>query len=354
MNDINFYAPINQTGYGVASINILSSLNKLGQKITYFPIGKPAVSSQEDYDLISKSLSIENMNPQAPCLKIWHQFDLAHRIGNGKYSAFPFFELDTFNEIEKKHMTIPDQLIVASNWAKEAIRENGISTETHVVPLGVNRDIFNPEKITKKRTDDKYVFLTIGKWEIRKGHDILPTIFKQAFPNEQDVELWILASTTTNSYSSEQEVLQWKRMYESDNRIKVLDGVNTHYDIAQLIADSNCGLYVSHAEGWNLELLETMSMNKPAIATNYSAHTEFCTPDNCFLIDVTDKEKAFDGKAFIGQGRWAKIDQKQIDQTIGHMRHAYSDNLTENPNGVETAKNFSWENSAKKLLGCIY
>ena len=352
MKKINYYTPINQTGYGIASLNILKSLDKLGYDFTYFPIGKPSVASQNDYDIVTKHYT-DIPDPSGPCVKIWHQFDLTNKIGNGRYFAYSFFELDTFNDLEKRSMLFPDVFLTSSQWASDVLKENGITQPTSIIPLGVDRSIFDHEKFTKTQNLNKYIFLTIGKWEVRKCHDILPEIFKKAFPTETDVELWILASTTTNSYSTQKEVEDWKRLYSYDSRLKVLDSVPTHYDIARLIGESDAGIYLSHAEGWNLELLETMAMNKPVISTNYSAHKEFCNENNCLLVDIEEKEKAYDGKAFQGQGYWAKIEQKQIDRTIDYMRFLYNNRLNTNENGVETSKIYSWENSAKKLIGCI-
>jgi glycosyltransferase involved in cell wall biosynthesis len=141
-------------------------------------------------------------------------------------------------------------------------------------------------------------------------------------------------------------------MYHSD-RIKLFNGAKNHKDIASLISQADCGIYPSRAEGWNLELLETMAMNKPTIATNYSAHTEFCTKDNCFLVDITETEKAFDGKAFKNQGNWAKIGQTQIDDIISHMRYVYQNRINTNPSGLRTAELFSWDNTARAIQRCI-
>jgi len=352
---INISCPLNNTGYGISSINIVKALSQFDKEISLFPIGQSYIDTQEDYDffysLVEKS--VKNLDINAPFIKIWHQFDLFHRSGRGKYFAFPFFELDTFNEIEQKHLCVPDTIFVASSWAKNVIAANGISTNTEIIPLGVDANIFNHNlPAPKEKKQDKYIFLNMGKWEVRKGHDLLLDIFNTAFPNEEDVELWILASEVTNSYSSKDELEKWKKMYDSP-RIKIIPGVQRHSDIATVISMSDCGIYPSRAEGWNLEALETMAMNKPVIITNYSAHTEFCNQENSYLIDISQKEVAFDGKAFRGQGLWAKLGQDQIDQTIAHMRHVYRSNIRTNPNGIETAKKFSWTNTANAIKRCI-
>jgi glycosyltransferase involved in cell wall biosynthesis len=350
--NLNFSGPINHTGYGVSSFGILKELSKK-HDIAYFPKGNPSVDSQEEYDLVSTLMSKQNsFDINAPFLKIWHQFDLADRIGRGRYYAYPFFELDTFNEREKKHLSVPDEIFVSSEWAKNVVINNGINNPVSVVPLGVNREVFH-ENIPNLRNDGKYVFLAIGKWEVRKSHDILPELFKKAFGDSKDVELWILAAEHTNSYSSSEEIMRWKALYNSPN-IRVIPGVETQRDVANIIAHSDCGLYISRAEGWNLELLETMSMNKPTIATNYSAHTEFCNKENSYLIDIDETEKAFDGKAFNGQGNWAKIGKRQKDQTIEYMRHLYKNDIRVNPEGIKMAKKLSWDNSANIISRCIF
>jgi glycosyltransferase involved in cell wall biosynthesis len=349
--NLNFCGPINHTGYGISSFSILKELVKK-YNISYFPKGNPSVDNQKEYDLVSLLLLRQNdFDINAPFVKIWHQFDLADRVGRGKYFAYPFFELDEFNDREKKHLSVPDEIFVSSEWAKDVVINNGINSPVSVVPLGVNRDIFH-ENAPSLRTDDKYVFLTIGKWEVRKSHDILPELFKKAFGNSRDVELWILAAEHTNSYSSPEQIAKWKNLYRADN-IKIIPGVESQQDVASIIAHSDCGLYISKAEGWNLELLETMSMNKPVIATNYSAHTEFCNKNNSYLVDIDEIEKAFDGKAFNGQGNWAKIGQKQKDQTIDYMKYVYDNRIKDNPEGIKTAKKLSWENSANIISRCI-
>ena len=352
MKKINLSCPINQTGYGISSFNILKELNKISE-LSYLPIGQPSVGTQEDYNIVQSLLNNQDLaDINSPFIKIWHQFDLGTRFGRGKYFGFPFFELDTFNTREKQHLSVPDVVFATSEWAKQVILDNGINIKVEVVPLGVDTEVFQHDKYTRT-TKDKYIFLNIGKWEVRKGHDILFDLFQQAFPEEKDVELWILASETTNGYSTPEQIEEWKKKYSGDERIRLSPGAESHQQIAHIMSQADCGIFPSRAEGWNLELLEMRAMNKPTIATYYSAHTEFCNKDNCHLIDIDETELAVDGKAFYGQGNWAKLGQNQFDQTIEYMRNMYKNRINTNPEGLKTAQTFSWKNSASKILGCI-
>jgi glycosyltransferase involved in cell wall biosynthesis len=345
MKNLNVSAPINKTGYGVASLNIIKRLTKF-YNISYFPMGSIDVENQENYDIVKSVYDKQyEFDYSANYFKIWHQFALADRIGNKKsnYNALSFFELDKLNEVEKHHINYVDQMFVTSNWAKEVLKNNDIKTKVKVAPLGVDMSVFDYKKYTKPK-NDKYVFLNLGKWEVRKGHDILHKIFSDALP-EQYAELWLMTAEHTNSYSSKEEIQKWHQLYNRPN-IKIIPSVNSHEEVAQLISQADCCIFPSRAEGWNMELLESMAMNKPVIATNYSAHTEFCTKDNCFLIDVSETEPAHDGKVFQGQGNWAKLGPKQLDMCIDYMRYVLAQRITTNENGLETARKFSWENTA--------
>jgi glycosyltransferase involved in cell wall biosynthesis len=103
-------------------------------------------------------------------------------------------------------------------------------------------------------------------------------------------------------------------------------------------------VFPSRAEGWNLEALEMMSVGRPVIITNYSAHTEFCNNKNSSLIDVNDTEAAYDGIWFDGNvGDWATID---VDVLGSLMLSSYKEGPIFNQHGVNTANNFTWRNAA--------
>jgi|LULM01.1.fsa_nt_gb glycosyltransferase involved in cell wall biosynthesis len=355
MHKLNLIAPINPLGYGVVGLNILKQAVSRFD-VSLFPISNISVSDQKDLEIVEKAIYTGKQFEgfvEAPSLKIWHEFDLADRIGCGTSFAFPFFEINKFDQRRINHLSSVDHIIIASKWAEEIIHNNIPSASTHVVPLGVNSSIFTdgPHQIT-----DKCVFFNCGKWEKRKGHDILLEIFKQAFPNEQDVELWMMCS---NPFLPPKIHQEWERYYKTDIRVRLLDRVQGPVDVAKVMASTNCGIFPSRAEGWNLELLEMMSMGKHVIATNYSAHTEFCNNKNCSLIDITNLENIDDDVFFKdSMGEWASLDQSSINQSIEHMRSFYHqwklDHSISNKEGIKTANEFSWTNTIDKLEETIY
>lgn len=359
---MNIISPINQLGYGVTGLNIVKALRKM-QPVSLWPIGQPQVTSEEDSFIVRDSINNAHFfEEDDPCIRIWHQHDMAQFVGRGTKIGFPIFELDQFKAIERHHLNSVDKLFVCSQWAKEVCINDQIKPHSatiyddaiRVIPLGVDTKIFQPCEIK----DGPTVFFNCGKWEVRKGHDILPELFNSAFTDKDNVELWIMCS---NPFLSEQEDIEWKKKYVDTNlgyKIRFINRVNTHHEVYNIMRLVDCGIFPSKAEGWNLEPLELMSCGKHVIITNYSAHTEFCNTENSLLIDIDEMEPAYDGKWFNGKvGSWAKIGDTQKEQIVEHMKKIHclkqDKDLKQNTAGIETANKFTWENTAKEILNNV-
>tara|TARA_B100001121_G_scaffold307140_1_gene328013 strand:- start:179 stop:1228 length:1050 start_codon:yes stop_codon:yes gene_type:complete len=345
---INLQAPINQLGYGVAGINILKALQAEDVEVSFFPIGQPQVTNQADADAVRKGMkTAQTFEPYAPCVKIWHQNQMAERIGSGKFIGFPIFELDTFNDLEKHHLNSCDEWMVCSHWAKDIVQSAVSFKPTHVVPLGVDAELFPPAPATQ---NDKTIFFNCGKWEIRKGHDILINAFKKVLEHGEDAELWMMC---TNPFNSPEEDARWHQLY-NHQKVKLIPRAETQAEVYNIMSQVDCGVFPSRGEGWNLELLEMMAAGKHVVATDYSAHTEFCTKENAGLVSISEVESAFDGKWFFGQGNWAKIGpHEEMDLYMKMMKYILDKKGTVNLAGIETAKRFSWQNTAREIIKCL-
>jgi len=337
-------APINQLGYGIASLNILRELSKLTD-VCLIPIGQPDVTNQNDADLCKRALDNRKHSlVDEPCVKIWHQHDMKRLTGHkGKMVGFPIFELDTFTDQEKQELSSVDSLFVCSQWAEGVIKDNNIDVPTTVVPLGVNSDVFKPKD---NQAEEKTIFFNCGKWEVRKGHDVLIKVWDKLSQKNDNIELWMMCE---NPFNTPQEALYWESLYDRLN-IKLIPRVNTQEEVYNIMSMTDCGVFPSRAEGWNLELLEMMACGKRVIATGYSAHTEFCNDDNSYLVEIYGSEPAFDGKWFFGHGNWAEITEKQEVQLLEYMQQVINDKSLDNASGLETSKQFTWKSTAKRVL----
>lgn len=350
---LNFIAPLNYTSYGYTGCYLLRELQQLC-KVACLPISNVMVEPK--FEKVAESALQTPFYHNAPSVKLWHQHSLHGFVGRGSKFGYTIFELPEFNEREIHSVTYPDHMITCSEWGRQIIIDQaGRDPNTvHVVPLGIDPAVFKP---VDGQNTQKTVFLNAGKWEYRKGHDILAEAFNDAFKPSDNVELWMLPH---NFFLSDSETAEWVKYYKNTklgDKIEILNRLPTHDHIYDVMRRADCGVFPSRAEGWNLELLEMMSIGKHVIATDCTGHTEFANSDNCHLIDVDKKEVAIDGKFFDGHGSWSALEQQQIDQLVEHMRVIHDKRkhgeLEKNRSGIETGKEYTWENAAKKLLGVV-
>lgn len=329
---MNIIGVINDRSYGLVTYNILKHL-----KCTFWPLHSIQEGLEFDYELIKNCIDKQNSYKSTKSIRIWHQFDLAQHVGSPRI-GFPIFELNKFSPRELNHLKNQDMVYACSEWAKNVLNTYNIPAK--VVPLGV--DSF---KIQEKPQEATYRFMTVGKWEIRKGHDKLVEVFNKAFTNEP-VELYMCCS---NPFLSPSEQSDWENIYKKSklgNKIYIVPWTPSHKSLINLMAGMDCGVFLSRAEGWNMGALEIMSLGKPVILTNYSGHTEYANKENAYLIDIDNLELAVDGKWFFGQGEWAELGDNQIEQAIEYMRAVYK-SRPKNLAGIQTAQKFTWENTAR-------
>jgi glycosyltransferase involved in cell wall biosynthesis len=345
---MNLFTAIDKyTGYGITGYNTFNSLFDIDPELTLFCVSHPNIEDNWDSQKLKISIDRQNnFNRKAPCYKVWQQHDLFTRtVGDSKYGALSFFEIDKVLPKEKAGYSLLDTIFVPSSWAKDILINNGIKNEIVVCPQGVDTNIFNN---TNTPTDkpNTYTFVNIGKWELRKGHDILVEIFNNAFDENDDVELWMI---NHNPFLNADQHKWWEKFYKNTklgNKIRTFPRLPTQQDLAKVLSYTDCGVFPSRAEGWNNEAIEMLAMDKPIIITNYSAHTQYCNKDNAYLIDIKETEPADDNIWFHGDGNWASIGLPQINQASEYMRYVYTNNIRNNPNGLKTAQDHSWANTA--------
>ncbi|MCP4513206.1 MAG: glycosyltransferase family 4 protein, partial [Fuerstiella sp.] len=153
-----------------------------------------------------------------------------------------------------------DELMVCSEWAKGVIQDHGLGNTIHVVPLGVDSSVFLPANRVPK---DKTVFFNCGKWEVRKGHDILIQAFRLAYEKNPNIALWMMCH---NPFNDPAENRKWEHLYDHPG-VELIPRAETQEGVYNMMARADCGIFPSRGEGWNLELLEMMSVGRHVIAT---------------------------------------------------------------------------------------
>ena len=255
-----------------------------------------------------------------------------------------------------------DAILVCSRWAAGVVASSGMSVPVVVAPLGVDRSIFH-EPIGEGRNRDQprgpgpTIFVNNGKWEWRKGHDFLLQAFCNAFTPSDNIILKLLSRSYILSDEANDSSGAVFLGSSIGTRVQLVPRLATQLDVAALLADCDCGVFPSRAEGWNLGLLECMSIGLNVIATNYSAHTEFVEPGNCRLVQVDETEPPPSGDLLRGTGNWGKLGASQMEQMVHHLREVHrlkqEGSLARNDAGIATAKAFPWRRTAEAVLRAV-
>lgn len=349
--DINLNAPINQLGYGIVGTNIFLNLQKK-HSVSLWPIG-PIDCDQGIVDNVRLGLSNASIfNYTAPSIRIWHQWDMGINVGKGKKCGLTFFEMDKLKKADIHNLDFLDTIFVCSEWAKQIIVDAGINeSKVKVVLLGVDKDIFKPCEANNDKTT---TLLSIGKWEIRKGHDLILDILEKTFSVEDNFKLIMCCS---NPFLSVDEQNQWISFYEKskffDKIIVLKNRLATQRDVYELMKKVDIGIFPYRSEAWNLELAEMLSIGKNCIATNYSAPTEYAAKAGCNLIDCDGLEAANDFKWFDGTASWAKLSEKYIENFSIKLRdlhnHKQLGSLEKNVDGIKFFEENTWEKTCDSI-----
>lgn len=336
------------TSYGIVTLNLIKELEALEREPFVFP-SAGGIDAGEFY--ISKSVERSSgiCDLRAPCLNVNHQYLMERSIGKGPRVGLTIFEMDRLTEYEVNQLNSLDLLIVCSKWAEEVCRKSGVLCRIKIAQLGYDPEIFLP--FTQPT---KCIFISIGKWEVRKDQDGIINAFNAAFSNE-NVELWM---SMDNPFLPKEflnaKISEYKQ--KLGNKLTILPRLRTQKEIAQIINHSYCYMSNSKAEGANLPLLESLACGKFAISPSWSGETEYTK--GCFITEHTGTEIARDGKWFgvnpkMNMGHWCIPSQ---DSLIENMRLAYKkfqNGDLINEAGIHHVSQFTIKSTAEKVCAAI-
>jgi glycosyltransferase involved in cell wall biosynthesis len=352
----SFIAPYCRTGYGVVGAHLLREFTQLGVPVAYFPLGHVDRSIVKNDQLGAAMDRQGQFDDAAPSVRLSQQFDLALHVGRGPRIGFPIFELDRFNASERHHLERQDRLIVTCEWARTVLLENGIwRTPIDIVPLGVDRAVFNEHVAPAAKRGRDTVFMSVGKLEARKGQRELLRAFEAAFSPKDTVQLVLICHNAFVDAARLDDMLAPFKRSPMASRITLITKPLPHQkDLAAAMAIADCAVFPARAEGWNLEALEMLAMGKRVIASACTAHTAFLTADNAKLVAIDALEESVPGEHY---GRWAAWGAAQHEQLVQHLRDVHGERqrgeLALNQAGVETSKQFSWTASARALMASV-
>ena len=281
--------------------------------------------------------------------------------------GYTFFENElTKNSVEnsKKY----DLVLAGSTWCRDRMLEKQIHN-CGVLIQGIDPNHFYP--VTKKTDQNKFVIFSGGKFELRKGQDLVLRAVKVLQEKYADVFLvncWYNIwpeSIKLMKYSQHinfeyKDNCSWTDLMSHIYKINGLD--QSRIETIELVPNekqreifkhTDIGVFPNRCEGGtNLAMMEYMACGKPVIASNTSGHKDIVTRENALLLNDLKNINLVDANGIM-VGRWQ---EPSLDELVSSLEFAYHNRdqikITGERAGQDLKK-FTWEKSAKQLLNIL-
>jgi glycosyltransferase involved in cell wall biosynthesis len=248
----------------------------------------------------------------------YHTFpcpDCSSNLGNKCYKiGRTMFETDSIPDGWVPRLNYMDEIWVPTEMSRDIFMKSGVPSEKlRVIGETVDTTFYSPkhnfEKLLKKKKynlsrfqdlaklnfNDTFIFLFVGKFEKRKGIELLIQAYFEEFSRNDKVMLLLLTSAYHSSNNFRNQI---EEIISSKNLDKIREEANMdppyliltdiHQDAMPLLYSLADVLVIpSHGEGWGRPHMESMSCQTPVIATNWSGPTAFMNDENSFLVPIT-------------------------------------------------------------------
>jgi FkbM family methyltransferase len=263
---------------------------------------------------------------------------------DGYKIAYNVWESTRYPENFFNRLLMFDEMWVPSQWQYDSLIEQGYPKEKiHIVPEGVDGDIFKPINELPKR--DKFRFIHFGRWDYRKSTTEILKTFGETFKNNLNVELICCVENPypyDETRSTEDRINKYDIHYDNIKFIKFLP----REDYIKYLQEGNVFVSCARSEGWNLPLCESMSCGTPSIYSNWGAQLQFAKGKG-IPVNISHLRPAIIGNDVV-DGEYCEPDFNHLSKQMinAYMYYGYY-KIKALEESVLIRNEFKWDNAAK-------
>lgn len=263
-----------------------------------------------------------------------------------------------------------DRMATGSSWCTKILRDLGLASAETVVQ-GIDPRVFFPwpdnAAPAREFLRDRFVIFSGGKFELRKGQDIVIRAVKVLQDRHPDVFLvnsWFNPWPQSLDTMRRSPYLRWpaatSQVYaETMSRLLAENGLDLNRVMtlapranalmARVYRNTDVGIFPNRCEGGtNLVLMEYMACGKPVVAAATTGHSDVVHPDNALPINIKGEITISDAT-----GPIAKWPEPDLDDAIAKLEWVYQHRTEAAQLGKKAGQDMAaltWTESAKAFL----
>ncbi len=289
-------------------------------KITAFHVNNVSHKKVEE----NNAIVLQTMNPD---------FTVSMPELRGKFNVgYTFFETEALDNIQIRNAKKLDMVIAGSSWCKKTLERCNIETE--VIVQGIDPVVFSHRYAEKQYLRDKFVVYSGGKFEQRKGQDIVLGAMSAFMQEHEDV---VLMAHWYNIFDEKfDEILEANiKNFNIPRERVIFVPPEPHYGMPHIFHNTDIGLFPNRIEGGtNLVLMEYMACGKPTIATYLTGHKDVIHSGNSVLMGDATVKEALTSLEFAYNNR----DEVEAMGMVGAQ---------------DMKNNFTWQDTAWEFNECL-
>ncbi len=323
LKEINFCAFCNSSGYSHASRNYILSLynsNKYNIKLNIFG-GKPSKPAINDiqYELFMKMSRKEHSDDT---IGIYHCIPPMQRRMPKFKKNIGFFTFESFSPPEKwiNILNKNDAIITPSKFNYRILAHENIKKPIYYIPHCINMKLYH-ENVKPLYKYNKFTFLFIGTWKIRKGYKNLIESWLTEFNIKDNVQLLI---KTDRPKQEEQYINKIKKQLGINKGFAPIileDKIFDEEQLPKFIKSVNCLIAPTFGEGFCIPGLQCMSLKIPVIITNFSGCKDYANEKTATLLEPEGfiLYNNMDGIPQFSNKKWAFLTVKSIRKSMRYV-----------------------------------
>lgn len=319
----------------------------------------------EVYSLEEKGQPSENELNSAKVFQLLKDLDLNPLFNlRGKENfGYTVFE-NELNSNSVINAEMFDKVFAASSWGRNKLIQAGIKNSDCIIQ-GIDTNLFYP--VDRQRNDNLFVIFSGGKFELRKGQDLVIKAISILQKKYKDIilinawyNLWMESArllTLSKYIKYEEKGNNWHDFMDNIYLINDVDPQRVftmplipNQKLRDLYLKSDIGLFPNRCEGGtNLVMMEYMACGKPVIASYNTGHKDVLTENNSLLLKEMKKFNIVDQN----QKLISEWEEPNFDEIIDKLEYAYNHRNEIKQIGEkagESMKKFTWAHTADSLL----